>query len=92
MLRHTENKEVVGDSHCGFTRGKSCLTNLVGLSMVGLQHWWTETEQTCAKHLPLSHMTTSSLNWRDMDMMDGLQQVSHKTGGIQTDTKQEEEQ
>lgn len=42
---------------------------------------------TCAKHLTLSHVTSLSLNWRDMDMMDGLQQVSHKTEGIQIDTK-----
>ncbi|GAB0177476.1 hypothetical protein GRJ2_000212900 [Grus japonensis] len=29
MLGHMENKEGIGDSHHGFTKGKSCLTNLV---------------------------------------------------------------
>ncbi|GAB0196973.1 triadin [Grus japonensis] len=26
---------------------------------------------TCAKHLTLSHTTSLSLNWRDVDLMDG---------------------
>lgn len=76
MLRHMENKEVICDSQYGFTKNELCLKNLVGIYK-GAAAWWMREEQlmpstcTCAKHLTLSSVTSSSLSWRDMELAGG---------------------
>ncbi|PKU31929.1 rna-directed dna polymerase from mobile element jockey- hypothetical protein [Limosa lapponica baueri] len=74
ILRHMENKDVIGDSQHGFTRVKSCLTNLVTFYgrvtvLVNMGKATDITYLACAKHLTLSHMTSVFLNWRDTDLM-----------------------
>lgn len=55
-----------------FTKGKSCLTNLVPC----YDDWWVGGEQltsstwTSAKYLTPSHMISLSVSGRDVDLMD----------------------
>ncbi|KAJ7423033.1 tetraspanin 4 [Willisornis vidua] len=59
MLRHTENKEVTGDSHHGFTQDKSCLKTVLafydGVTEVDKGR---VTSSTWTKHLTLSCITS----------------------------------
>ncbi|KAJ7411250.1 rna-directed dna polymerase from mobile element jockey-like [Pitangus sulphuratus] len=68
VLRHVEDKEVTQDSQRRFTKGKSCLTNLVafhdGVTTSVDKSYRCHYLHFC-KALTWSPTTSFSLNWRD---------------------------
>lgn len=61
--KHVKEKKVIGSSHLGFTKGKSCLTNAI--SMMAWQYelmrgeQWMSSTLISARLLPLSPVISS---------------------------------
>ncbi|KAJ7401666.1 hypothetical protein BTVI_93109 [Pitangus sulphuratus] len=73
VLRHTEDREMVQDCQRGFTKGKSCLTSFT-VFQEGVTTSVNKGRAMGVIYMDFCKSPTTSffLNWREMDLSDGV--------------------
>ena len=76
MVRHMEDREVIGESQHGLTKDKSCLTNLVAFcGMTRSVDKWRAMDVIYLGFCKAFNMVPHNIllsNWRNIDLMGGL--------------------